>query len=82
MEKWQELLKIVEEELSNLYVGEEFIVKDLFKGYIWRRENIKTRRNLGLVFLELVNSSYLCRIRPLYKTKSNQQKYKILRKII
>lgn len=37
-------------ELPELDSGQEFIVKDLFKGYIWKSQSLDTRRNLGALF--------------------------------
>ncbi len=34
-------------EIQKMNPGEEFLVKDLFKGYEWKRFDLNERRNLG-----------------------------------
>ena len=55
---------------------EVFLVKDLFKGYEWNRIPRKTRLLLGTLFLNYVNSGDNNEIEAIYKTSSNQQKYR------
>jgi len=38
-------------ELDNLQKGERFLLRDLFKGYIWNRVSDGDRRTLGRIFL-------------------------------
>ena len=38
-------------ETENLHEGEVFLVKDLFKGYVWNRIPRKDRLLLGTLFL-------------------------------
>ncbi|WP_078557046.1 single-stranded DNA-binding protein [Bacillus alkalicellulosilyticus] len=73
-----QLLDKVLEELDGLKSGEEFLIKELFKGYEWNRLEINVRRNLGIYFLNLVNTNDELGIEVLEKTSSNQQKYKKL----
>ena len=42
-------------ETENLHEGEVFLVKDLFKGYVWNRIPRKDRLLLGTLFLNLGN---------------------------
>ena len=63
-------------ETKNLNVGETFLVKDLFKGYIWNRIPRNTRLFLGTLFLNAVNNDCNLKIEAFEKTSSNQQKYK------
>lgn len=61
-------------ETQNLYEGEVFLVKDLFKGYVWNRIPRKDRLLLGTLFLNLVNQMD-ADLKAIEKTSSNQQKY-------
>lgn len=45
------LLDMAIKEADNLFDGEEFLVKDLFKGYEWNRIPRKDRLLLGTLFL-------------------------------
>lgn len=63
-------------ETDNLNAGEIFLVKDLFKGYIWNRIPRNTRLLLGTLFLNAVNNDQNLKIEVAEKTSSNQQKYK------
>ena len=70
-----ELLEEAIRETENLNEGEVFLVKDLFKGYIWNRIPRKDRLLLGTLFLNRV-SKMKGNINAIEKTSSNQQKYK------
>lgn len=61
-------------EAQNLYEGEVFLVKDLFKGYVWNRILRKDRLLLGTLFLNSVNQMD-ADLKAIEKTSSNQQKY-------
>lgn len=74
----QNLLNQVKAEIKNLNSGEIFLVKDLFKGYEWARISLNERRNLGSLWLNVVNSDPTLGVQALDKTTSNQQKYKKL----
>lgn len=74
----QNLLNQVKAEINNLNSGEIFLVKDLFKGYEWARISINERRNLGSLWLSVVNSDPTLGVQALDKTTSNQQRYKKL----
>ena len=70
-----DLLVMAIEETNNLQSGEEFLVKDLFKGYLWNRIPIKDRLLLGTLFLNhFTNTDQGIKI--IEKTSSNQQKYR------
>ncbi|MGI6728264.1 MAG: single-stranded DNA-binding protein [Anaerovoracaceae bacterium] len=62
-------------EAEKLNEGEVFLVKDLFKGYVWNRIPRKDRLLLGTLFLNQVNKID-GNIKAIEKTSSNQQKYK------
>lgn len=62
-------------ETENLNEGEMFLVKELFKGYIWNRIPRKDRLLLGTLFLNQVNKMDGKSIKAIEKTSSNQQKY-------
>ena len=62
-------------ELSELESGQEFILKDLFKGYIWGNQDLGTRRTLGSLFLNYCNSEENA-VEILDKSSSYQQRYR------
>jgi len=70
-----ELLEEAIRETENLNEGEVFLVKDLFKGYVWNRIPRKDRLLLGTLFLNHINKME-SNIKAIEKTSSNQQKYK------
>lgn len=70
-----ELLMEAVNEVNNLEDEEIFLVKDLFKGYIWNRIAVKDRLLLGTLFLNYVHSKD-CNIDAIEKTSSHQQLYK------
>lgn len=70
-----ELLEEAINEVSNLEQGEVFLVKDLFKGYLWNRIPRKDRLLLGTLFLNQVNKMDGKQIKAIEKTASNQQRY-------
>ena len=72
------LLEQAISETNNLNTGELFLVKDLFKGYMWNRIPRNTRLLLGTLFLNTVNNDRNIKIEVAEKTSSNQQKYKKL----
>lgn len=72
----QALLNQAISELSNLQSGEEFLVKELFKGYEWKRFTKGDRLTLGTLFLNYVKSTPTIGIDILEKTSANQQKYR------
>lgn len=56
------------------FQGEVFLVKDLFKGYVWNRIPRKDRLLLGTLFLNYVNKME-DNIKAIEKTSPNQQRY-------
>ncbi|MER2121020.1 MAG: single-stranded DNA-binding protein [Solibacillus sp.] len=71
-----ECLKQAINEIPSLKINEEFLVKDLFKGYEWNRLAIGERRQLGSVFQNAVKTGELKGIVQLVKkSTSNQQIY-------
>lgn len=70
-----ELLEEAINEIDKLNDGEVFLVKDLFKGYVWNRIPRKDRLLLGTLFLNWVNKTD-GNLKAIEKTSSNQQKYK------
>jgi len=70
-----DFLSVAIAETENLNSGEVFLVKDLFKGYVWNRIPLKERLLLGTLFLNHSNNHPL-RITAIEKTSSNQQKYR------
>jgi len=62
-------------ETRNLKYGEIFLVKDLFKGYFWKRIPHSNRLLLGTLFLYYVNQT-TGSIQKIEKTSSKQQRYK------
>ncbi|MHC1722953.1 MAG: single-stranded DNA-binding protein [Aminipila sp.] len=69
------ILKVAIDEIKKLQSGEEFLVKDLFKGYEWNRIQFKDRLLLGTLFLNMITSEQLG-VEAIKKTSSNQQKYR------
>jgi hypothetical protein len=69
------LLNEAIKETKNLNEGEVFLVKDLFKGYLWNRIPRKDRILLGTLFLNQVNKMDCEGIKAIEKTSSNQQRY-------
>ena len=75
------LLKSAINETKNLKEGESFLVKDLFKGYLWNRIPRGDRLLLGSMFMSYVNSQD-CHISVTDKGASGQQRYMVTRSSI
>lgn len=72
-----DLLKNAVAEVGNLQSGEIFIVRDLFKGYAWNREEKNDRMKVGILFLNEATSGVLANVvEVIEKSTANQQKYK------
>ena len=56
MQDMNTLLEIALSEAKNLKEGESFLVRDLFKGYLWDRIPKGERLLLGSLFLSYVGS--------------------------
>ena len=65
-------------ELGNLNDGDEFIVKDLFKGHLWNKQDRSERLLLGTLFLNYVRQNPE-KIKVLEKNTSGQQEYKLIK---
>ena len=74
----EELFEIVKNTLPEVEQGEEFIVKDLFRGFEWNRIAKGNRTKLGSMVFNFANHQGSNIIDPLGKTPQNQQKYKKL----
>lgn len=70
------LLNIAINEVNNLENNEEFLLKELFKGYEWNRLDRNIRLKLGTLFLYEVENDPSLEIEIVAKNSSNQQKYK------
>jgi len=70
------ILKYLFEETKNLKPGEEFIVRDLYKGYQWNRIDRALRLNIGKAFMFKVDELPEYGIERINKNKANQQLYK------
>lgn len=73
----QEMLDQAIVELGNLKDGDIFIVKDLFKGYLWNEQDRSERLTLGTLFLNYVKQNR-DKIEVLNKNSSGQQEYKLI----
>lgn len=71
-----DLLDRAIEETKQLHSNEIFLVRDLFKGYKWKRISRSDRLLLGTLFLNYVHTAGT-RLEPIEKTSSGQQKYKV-----
>jgi hypothetical protein len=70
----EQLVDMALSEAKKIPVGREFIVQDLFVGYIWKGFKTKTRQEIGRLFRMKIDS--IDNIEKLMeKTASNQQKY-------
>lgn len=68
-----QLLEIAIQEIQMLNINERFALKDLFKGYEWKRLNQGVRSTLGTLFLNYAESNPSIKI-----IKSNGQKEYII----
>lgn len=75
MKDVNDLLEEAIKETKNLKKGEIFLVKELFKGYIWNRIPRNDRLLLGTLFLNQVNKMDGKDLIAIEKTSSNQQRY-------
>lgn len=72
----KKIIKQAWQETKKLKDGEEFLLKDLFKGYKWNLISTEKRSSVGRLFLEKVNDKKS--VEAIEKTASHQQKYKKL----
>ena len=66
-------------EVNNLNEGEEFLVRDLFKGYTWNRRTVGTKLSLDKLFLNEVTTNIDLRISVLGKNSFHQPIFKKLK---
>ena len=69
-----QLLEYAIQEVKKLNSGEVFLVRELFKGYLWNRIPRKDRLLLGTLFLNWTQQKANIDT-PINKTSSGQQKY-------
>ena len=69
-------LQVCLKEMQELESGEEFMVRDLWKGYQWNRLPKADRLMLGRFFYDTVTKQNPCPVEVLDKSASNQQKYR------
>lgn len=62
--------------INNVRSDEEFIVKELFRGFEWNRISKGNRTKLGMLILNYSNNEGKKIIQPIGKTQQNQQKYR------
>jgi len=72
------LLEHAVKETDNLSVGERFLVRDLFVGYMWNRIPHKDRLLLGILFMNFIKNTREGFF-AIEKTPSNQQRYTKMR---
>ena len=70
-----DLLETAKEEIKNLDKGDMFVVKDLFKGYEWKKIARADRLRLGVLFLSWVQGDGKKLVKIEEKTHSGQQSY-------
>ena len=63
-------------ELDNLLVNDEFMISDMFKGFVWKKVSKADRLWLGREFLNKVKNNKVKNIKIMEKTSSNKQMYK------
>ena len=74
----KELFKIAKDTVNEVEPGEEFIVKELFRGFEWNRISKGNRTKLGGQFFSFAQNAGNGFIEILGKTAQNQQKYRKL----
>ena len=73
-----ELFKNAKKTVNEVEEDEEFIVKDLFTGFEWKRIDIGNRSKLGAMFFNFSKHDDKLIIVGIGKTTQNQQKYRKL----
>lgn len=74
----EELAHIAKNTIKELDSGEEFIVRDLFRGFEWNRIKKGNRTKLGSLFYNFGTNEGKKSILALGKTPQNQQRYRKL----
>lgn len=72
----KDILIYLFEESKKLKPGEEFIIRDLYKGYEWNRIDRALRLNIGKAFMFKVDEFPEYGIEKINKNKANQQLYR------
>jgi hypothetical protein len=72
----QELFDLSVAAISDVTSGEEFLVKELFRGFEWNRIPKGYRTKLGGMFYTYATGHAKSILEPLGKTAQNQQRYK------
>jgi hypothetical protein len=72
----QDLMNVATATIAEVDQGEEFLVKDLFRGFEWNRIAKGNRTKLGSMFYNYALHQASAQLMPLGKTPQNQQKYK------
>lgn len=70
-----ELFEFAKNSTKDLIAGEEYIVRDLFKGFEWNRIARSNRTKLGSMYFAYAQNSGSKETNPLGKTLQNQQRY-------
>ena len=60
-------------ELDNLLVNDEFMISDMFKGFVWKKVSKADRLWLGREFLNKVKNNEVKNIKIMEKTSTNKQ---------
>lgn len=71
----QDLFNYACKSFGDVKTGEEFLEKDLFRGFEWSRIPKGNRTKLGSMFFNYVLNEAEAQIQPIGKTPQNQQKY-------
>ncbi|MGN7299087.1 DUF1413 domain-containing protein [Ferdinandcohnia sp. SAFN-114] len=74
----EELLVIAKDTIKEIEKGEEFIVKELFRGFEWNRIGKGNRTKLGAMFFNFAENEGKQHLKGIGKTPQNQQKYRKL----
>ena len=71
----QNLMKLAQKAVKELRPGEQFIVKDLFRGFEWQRIPVSYRARLGSMFLSYAVGLGSYELLVCGKTPQKQQIY-------
>ena len=71
-----DLFYLLINEVDNLLVNDEFMISDMFKGFVWKKVSKADRLWLGREFLNKVKNNEVKNIKIMEKTSSNKQMYK------
>ena len=71
-----DLLAEAKKSTDKLIINEEYMVRDLFRGFEWKRLSVGLRIKLGATYFADVNKNEIKNVKPLGKTPQNQQLYR------